>query len=98
MVKDKERRTRAHILVSGRVQGVFFRANCVRVASSLGLDGWVKNVPHGDVEILVEGDEREIKKLIGWCHSGPRNARIEKVDVEWSEPRRDHARFRAIYE
>ena len=67
-----------HLFVRGRVQGVFFRASTQREARRLGLTGWVKNRPDGAVEVLAEGDEDEIKELIGWAHKGPGAARVER--------------------
>ena len=70
------------LLISGRVQGVFFRANTARVATGIGLDGWVRNLMDGRVEALVQGDEEVVQELITWCHQGPRFARVDEVEVE----------------
>lgn len=72
-----------HLLVRGRVQGVFFRAAAQREARRLGLTGWVKNRADGAVEILAEGDEDEIKEFVGWANKGPGAARVDGVDVRW---------------
>lgn len=77
--------TRAHLLISGRVQGVFFRANTQRKAQELGLRGWVKNTRDGRVEVIAEGEKEKIKKLIDWAHQGPDIARVNKVEVEWED-------------
>lgn len=71
------------LLVRGRVQGVYFRASAQREARRLGLTGWVKNRPDGYVELLAEGEEDEIKELVGWAHKGPGAARVDGVDVRW---------------
>ena len=76
---------RAHLLVQGRVQGVGFRANTRRRANRLNLRGWVRNLRNGDVEILVEGPEVEVDRLIVWCHRGPTSAYVSKVNVEKTE-------------
>ena len=76
---------RAHLLIQGRVQGVGFRANTRRRANRLNLRGWVRNMRNGDVEILVEGPEVEVDRLIAWCHRGPTSAYVSKVNVEKTE-------------
>ncbi len=76
---------RAHLLIEGRVQGVGFRANTRRMANKLNLRGWVRNLRNGDVEILVEGPEVEVQKLIVWCHRGPTSAFVSMVKVEKNE-------------
>ena len=76
---------RAHILVSGHVQGVFFRDHTKRWAISLDLTGWVKNLPSSQVEILVEGDDKKIRGLIGKVDQGPPMARVETAVIDWEE-------------
>lgn len=76
---------RAHLLISGRVQGVFYRANTRDEARRLGLVGWVKNLPDGRVEAVVEGEEEKIKQLIDWCHQGPPGAIVRGVEVHWGD-------------
>ncbi|MGA1865543.1 MAG: acylphosphatase [bacterium] len=77
--------SRAHLLVSGIVQGVFFRSTTRRQAVRLGLTGWVKNKMDGKVEIIVEGEAAAISNFIQWCHEGPPGARVDKVDITWEE-------------
>jgi acylphosphatase len=77
---------RIHVLVSGRVQGVFFRANTQEVAQRLGLSGYVQNLPDGRVEVVAEGNEEALRKLIEWCREGPPLARVERVEVRWENP------------
>lgn len=79
------RMVRAHLLISGHVQGVFFRATMQEVARNLGVKGWVRNLPDGRVEAVVEGEEDKVKEIIKWAHRGPRFARVEEVKVEWEE-------------
>jgi acylphosphatase len=88
---------RAHITVSGRVQGVYFRAVCERVARSLGLKGWVRNTRDGKVEIVSEGDREAIEALLEWCHHGPANARVKDVEVEWSDAMGEFDSFRTLF-
>ena len=76
---------RAHLFISGRVQGVFFRANMRRVAKEHGVKGWVRNLPDGRVEAVLEGPEDAVKKVIEWAHRGPPLARVERVEVHWEE-------------
>ena len=77
--------TRARILVSGRVQGVFYRANARERAQELGIAGYVKNLDDGSVEILAEGDEEKISKLIEWCKKGPRLAKVQNVEAVYDK-------------
>jgi acylphosphatase len=70
---------RVHVYISGRVQGVFFRAETQRTAKSFNLTGWVRNVVDGRVEAVFEGDEANVGKMIAWCHIGPPAARVEEV-------------------
>ena len=76
---------RLRMLVHGRVQGVFFRHATAEQARELGLRGWVKNLPGGDVEIVAEGPRRELKILAAWARQGPRLARVIEVEEEWSD-------------
>lgn len=85
---------RSHIIVEGRVQGVGYRANTRRMANQLKLKGWVRNLRDGRVEIMVEGEEEMVDRLIQWCHRGPTSAYVSKVTSEKSEPQRDFDRFR----
>lgn len=74
-----------HIKVQGRVQGVFFRANTQREAARLNLNGWVRNVPDGGVELEAWGNKAALEKLVAWCRRGPDAARVDKIDVSWRE-------------
>ncbi len=78
-----KQKARIHILVSGLVQGVFFRANTKKVAKSLGLTGWVRNLADGRVEILAEGKKENLEKLKDWANHGPENARVERLTFKW---------------
>jgi acylphosphatase len=70
------------IKVSGRVQGVFYRASTAEVAEQLGLRGFVRNEPNGAVYIEVEGDEEQLDQFVTWCEQGPRLAKVDTVDIE----------------
>lgn len=78
---------RAHVFVSGMVQGVFFRQRMAERARSRGVSGWVRNLPDGRVEAILEGSRETVESLIRWCHDGPRFAQVESVEVEWDEAR-----------
>jgi acylphosphatase len=77
---------RVRVVVSGRVQGVFFRASCAQEASRLGLSGWVANERDGSVEAAFEGDEEAVIEMIAWCRDGPEWARVTGVDVQDEAP------------
>ncbi|MBW1672642.1 MAG: acylphosphatase [Deltaproteobacteria bacterium] len=70
---------RAHLIIEGRVQGVWFRDSTRNEATRLNLTGWVKNRFDGSVELVAEGSREEVKKLIEWCHHGPPGARVTMV-------------------
>jgi acylphosphatase len=72
---------RVHVGITGRVQGVFFRATCARRASELGLAGWVRNAHDGSVEAVFEGPGDAVDAMIAWCREGPPGASIEDVTV-----------------
>jgi acylphosphatase len=76
---------RARILITGLVQGVFFRREMTDHARKLGISGWVKNLKDGRVEALAEGDRARLDELIRFCHVGPQGAVVRKVEVEWSD-------------
>jgi len=76
-------KVRAHIFVSGRVQGVFFRSETKYEAKKRGVRGWIRNIPDGRVEAVFEGEEESVKRLIEFCKRGPRGARVTSVDVLW---------------
>ncbi len=78
--------TRVRVRVRGRVQGVFFRAEARARAESLGLAGWVRNLPDGRVEAVFEGEDDRVESMVEWCRRGPAGAEVEAVDVEREEP------------
>lgn len=80
---------RVHVIIHGKVQGVWFRAHTKEMADKLGLKGWVRNLPDGNVEAVFEGDDESIREMISWCHRGPPLARVDKVEVEYEEPKGD---------
>lgn len=70
-----------HLLIKGKVQGVFYRASAKDVAEQLKLTGWVRNTAEGDVEAVATGDDDRINEFIEWCKKGPRKAEVAKVTV-----------------
>jgi acylphosphatase len=72
---------RVHVYISGRVQGVFFRAETQRAAINFKLTGWVRNMADGLVEAVFEGEDENVDKMIAWCRVGPSAARVENVAI-----------------
>ncbi|AQL44190.1 acylphosphatase [Halorientalis sp. IM1011] len=79
-------RVRAHVYVTGKVQGVYYRANTRDTARERGVDGWVKNLDDGRVEAVFEGGEGDVESLVEWCHDGSPRARVDDVTVEYDDP------------
>jgi acylphosphatase len=76
--------TRVRIIVTGRVQGVFFRRAAAEQARTLSITGWACNLNDGSVEIVGEGKRRNLEILLSWAHNGPRHARVDAVQAQWS--------------
>ena len=74
-----------HLIVRGRVQGVFYRASAQKEAEGLGLTGWVKNCDDGSVEIHAEGSKAKLEELVAWCRRGPALASVANIDLNWTE-------------
>jgi len=88
---------RAHIIVSGRVQGVFFRHNTNITANKLGLKGYVRNKEYDSVEVIAEGPEDKLKELIAFCRKGPAGAKVDDVKVGYEEARNEFEGFSIRY-
>jgi acylphosphatase len=84
---------RIHLVIRGRVQGVYYRASAVREAKRLGLTGWVKNRPDGAVEVVAEGEEDQVKDFLAWAQHGPSTARVDKIDTRWRSYTGEFASF-----
>lgn len=82
----EHKHVRAHVLISGRVQGVCFRAYTVDEAAAVGVTGWVRNTSDGGVEAVFEGDRSAVEAIVAWCRKGPPAARVSNVEVVWGEP------------
>ncbi|MBY9002284.1 MAG: acylphosphatase [Candidatus Heimdallarchaeota archaeon] len=93
----EEKTKRIEIIVTGQVQGVFFRASIRDFALKLNLEGTVRNRRDGSVEIIAEGTEEKLNELIGFAKIGPPSAKVYNIDVTWKEPERKLSRFRVIY-
>ncbi len=68
-----------HLLIKGKVQGVFYRASAKETAEKLGITGWIKNTPSGDVEAVVTGSKNQLQEFVNWCKQGPRRADVMEV-------------------
>jgi len=87
---------RVSLRIKGRVQGVFFRESARQRATELGLRGWVRNLPDGDVAALAEGPRPAVDELVEWCRKGPPAARVVHVIVQDEEPRGDQSPFAVV--
>jgi acylphosphatase len=85
-----------HLVIRGRVQGVYFRASAQREARRLGLTGWVKNRTDGAVEMVVEGEEDMVKDFLAWAQHGPSTARIDAVETRWRSYTGEYPDFRVV--
>jgi len=88
---------RAHVVISGRVQGVFFRAETQRAAQRLGVTGWVRNRPDGTVEALFEGPAQAVQQAVDWCWQGSPMAKVSDVKIEWQDFAGEFEKFSITY-
>jgi acylphosphatase len=88
---------RLHVLIEGRVQGVFFRAATRDEARKWGLKGWVRNLPDGRVEATFEGEKRALEAMLAWCRQGPPYAYVHHLESDWQPYRGDLGDFRIRY-
>lgn len=87
---------RVRVLVSGTVQGVWFRESTRQEADRRGVSGWVRNLPDGRVEAVFEGEASAVDAMVQWCQSGPPNAHVEDVEVLVESPPREGLGFRVL--
>ncbi len=90
-------KARAHVFVSGRVQGVFFRTETQDEARRHAVTGWVRNNPDGRVEAVFEGEKDSVDKLVEFCRKGPSGARVTNVEVMWENYKGDYRSFTVRY-
>jgi acylphosphatase len=89
-----EQRRRVHLRIRGRVQGVWFRESARQEAERLGVSGWIRNLPSGDVEAEAEGPSESVEAFVRWCHRGPPAAHVSAVDREDAAPTGELSSFR----
>jgi len=92
-----EEYVRAHVIIRGSVQGVFFRMETQRAAERHGVSGWVRNKRDGTVEAVFEGKKSNMEATLQWCHEGPALASVESVEVEWEDYQGELAGFQVTY-
>ncbi len=90
-------KVQAHVIISGRVQGVYYRALTREQAQALGVSGWVRNRPDRKVEGVFEGDKEKVDKLISWCRQGPPAADVTSVDVNWGNYTGEFSGFKIAF-
>ena len=86
MPNQSQEQIRAHVFISGQVQGVGYRLSTVSEARRWGVNGWVRNLSDGRVEAVFEGNKSGVEEMINWCHKGPSAAVVKDVAVEYEEP------------
>ena len=90
-------KARAHVMIRGRVQGVFFRVETRRAAQGYGVAGWVRNRSDGTVEAVFEGDRTQVEAMIQWCRQGPPHARVTDISVDWQDYSAEFSGFDITY-
>ena len=96
-MQKKSDKLRAHVIVHGLVQGVWFRQSTKDEADRLGVTGWVRNLPDRSVEAVFEGETKKVEAIVGWCHRGPAGAEVNSVDVSWEPYRQESGHFEIRY-
>jgi acylphosphatase len=97
MILEDKDRVRAHVFISGKVQGVFFRWETREEANKRNVNGWVRNLRDGRVEAIFEGNKEKVVELIKFCHRGPRGAVVSRVDLKWEDYTSEFNDFRVIF-
>lgn len=92
-----EANERAHVIIHGRVQGVFFRMETRNAARQRGATGWVRNLPDGTVEAVMEGSKEAVESLLEWCGRGPRLSRVGKLDITRESYTGEYDSFEVTY-
>lgn len=84
-INDSSQYIRVHLIISGNVQGVYFRKHTQDISLQNNVYGWVKNLVNGDVECVLEGLKSNVDKVMIWCHQGPPNSRVENVEIKYED-------------
>lgn len=92
-----DEKVRACAVISGRVQGVFFRMETRRAADRIGVSGWVRNLRDGTVEAVFEGEQDRVEAVLEWCKEGPAHAHVVNVDVSWNDYTGEFQGFEITY-
>ncbi len=92
-----DQNVRAHVIISGRVQGVFFRAETQKAAGRIGVTGWVRNRPDGTVEAVFEGDASRVDEVLDWCWNGSPMSKVSEVQVAWETFAGEYDTFSVTY-
>ncbi|HNN52384.1 MAG TPA: acylphosphatase [Pseudomonadota bacterium] len=95
-METSQHQKRIHLLISGKVQGVYYRSSACEKARVLGLFGTVRNLPSGQVELVAEGEESALQRLIAWCQMGPPAAEVSAVDVRYETTTGDFRDFQVV--
>ena len=95
-INDSSQYIRVHLLISGRVQGVYFRKHTQDTSRENNVYGWVKNLVNGDVECILEGVKSNVDKVIIWCHQGPPNSRVDNVEIKNEKFTGDFTDFKIV--
>jgi acylphosphatase len=94
---NDNKRIRAHLFIQGKVQGVYFRQNTMIVSTRYGVTGWVRNLKDGRVEVILEGCEMDVGKVIEWCRVGPAKATVNHIVIEYQSYIGEFQEFKVIY-
>lgn len=94
---NDNKKIRAHVFIQGKVQGVYFRQNTMIVAARYGVTGWVRNLKDGRVEVILEGSEIDVGKVIEWCRVGPAKAIVNDFVIEYQSYIGEFQEFKVIY-
>ena len=86
-----------HVIISGKVQGVWYRASTKQMADQIGITGWVRNTSEGNVEAMFEGEEKLVNEMIKWCNQGPPLAEVDNVTIEKMANKEDFNSFKIKY-
>lgn len=92
-----EKQVRAHVVISGKVQGVFFRMETKGAAQRFGVSGWVKNRRDGGVEAVFEGNQNNVELILEWCKKGAPLSRVQEVDIKWEDYKDEFDGFEITY-